>query len=245
MAKRITTNPAPVTDADGYTVAQPVGAAVQGHRLPLIPGRDVPFYMAHHPRSWELVEGENGWELLPTLKTLRARPGVGLVEQSKSQGGEPDTGRMRTKAGDQGFKVLDLNEYLVSIPAQGGPAYFLKWERVRTWPDGDWEMDMDQDGFDAWRRSLVADGRIAPPRDSVVSTLRRRLTRRLGRLDAHLHLPKAVRVKDETSEALEGLEAIKPSKAKRKPARSRKPKAPAKPSAIELEGSEGKHDRQR
>lgn len=198
--------PAPAIDNDGYTVGAPVGAAVQGQRLPSIPQRAHPFMLGHHPRSWELVKTTKGWRLLPTVKTLVALPGCNWVEAGKG-GKLPDTSRMRARFEDQGWKVFgDMGEYLLAIPAAGGSAYFTKFEKVKTYPDGDWEKSFDDKGWDAWRTELVTSGRISPPRDSVVNRIRAQLQRQIQRADRQQHLPVAQRARKEAEARLEGLD---------------------------------------
>jgi hypothetical protein len=207
-------------DADGYAVGQADISQDPGQRLPNIYDHAAPFLLGHSPKSWELVEMEAGkWELLPVLKPLFLVPGTQLVEAAKSPGSPIDSTRARARWEDMGFTVLkDSTEYRTTVPSATGPAYFLRWERIKPYPDGDWEMHLDQQGWNEWRRSLVADGRLAPPRGAVVSQLRQRLQRQITRAEPHAHLPKAVRAQEQARAMLAGLDAAtapKPVKAEK------------------------------
>lgn len=206
MAKRHT---APVVT--GELPFQPVGSGGGESKLPFIEGRDCKFYFAFPPKSWEVCKARdsNEWDLLPVPKTIEIRPGANLVEAAKVKGQEPNAARTRGMLEDQGVVVLraEIDTYCGKVDSANGPRYFSRWERVTTYPDGDWEMRFDGAGFDAWRRELVEEGKVPPPRESVAQGLRTRLQRRIARAEMAQHLPKAQRQIEEAKAALAGLEA--------------------------------------
>jgi len=212
MAKTLA--PAPVVDSEGFVTGTTVSRGeTAGGTLPDFgEDRGWPFYLVHHHNNWELVEHGGQWEFLPLLRRIPIRPGCIMAEQAKNPKEPTRTGRMRAKLEDDGQATLtDTETYTVSIPSIRGTSYHLKWERYRVYPDGDHDPSFDHDGFNAWRRSLVEEGRIGEPRPKVLNRLRQRLQRRLGRIQKDIHLPKA---KQQQAEAEAALEALNASQAK-------------------------------
>jgi hypothetical protein len=192
-------------DPDGYLPATPVVAAAGERRLPTIKGYSWRFFMIHNPDQWALEPTADGWELIPVLKRLDIRPGVQGVSARKGNQ-PPDTklliGRMQEEGTTQ---IPNPESYMVSVESLRGPRYFTRWERVKAYPDGSWEMHHDDDGYRAWLRSLVPSV-IAPPRDSVIGSMRRRLSKQIERASRQPHLPLAVKAVEEAEARLAGLD---------------------------------------
>lgn len=184
-------NPPPAQGADGFAVGRPVGGAVLGHKPPDFQGRTKFFQLAAHPSSWDLVATTEGGRVVPTLKRLVTQPGVNWTpapEAGQAASHAELEAKARTKLG---MTVLtDVQEYLVEHEGVQ-PGFFLKWERVRVYPDGFFEIAMDHDGYDLWRWSLVESGRIAKPRESILSQLRSRLQKARQRATRTPHLAQA------------------------------------------------------
>lgn len=213
MKTTTTQAPAPKAGPAGFAQPRAVGAAARGHTLPDF-GRDGVartrrFQLGHHRSSWELVKTSAGWRLVPTLKRHIVAPGVnGTPALPKgAKGALPDGTRLEAKARTTwGHAVLtDLDEYMVEYDGATGPGYFLKWERLKIYPEGGFTIDTDQDGYALWRWSLVVDGRIEPPRDDVIDEFRRRLVRQKDRASQTPHLAAAERAIAQAAERSEGL----------------------------------------
>lgn len=229
MAK--TTSAAPArTTSDGYVEKQRVGAASRGQVLPDYKkptDRTQMFFLAAHASSWDLVKTSEGWRLVPTLKRLIFQAGVNGTKPPARQGGPLDTASLEARARSKyGFIALtEVDDYLYETPGSSGPGHFLLWEDVKVYPDGVWEMSFDQDGYDLWRWSLVTDGKVGAPRDSIVAQMRTRLKRKKDRATRTPHLAQAQEAMKDAELHLTGLEeAIKAipgsTSAPRQPARS-------------------------
>jgi hypothetical protein len=142
----------------------------------------------------------------------------------------PDSSHARTKLRDSGWVVLeDQDEYRVLIDVEGGTAHRLRWDIVHRYPDGSYDLTFDREGWIAWRRELVADGRLPPPRPSVIQQLTRRLERRLGRREAKLDIPRVRRMQDYDEAALAVLTGEAPEGASGSPSTPTPPPTPEKP----------------
>lgn len=211
MGKTITAAVTTAITADGFAAPRKLGGAALGRKLPAFGERTRLFMLGAHYSSWELVKTSKGWRLVPTLKRLVVKPGTNWTPAApKNQ--MPDPSHLEAKAKSRWDMTVftDMQEYLVEIDGDGAPGIFLKWERVRTYADGKFSIDMDHDGYDLWRASLVADKRVEGPRDDIVVDLRRRLTKAVGRATRTPHLAFAQEAKGEAEDRLEGLdEAVK------------------------------------
>lgn len=212
MAKDTTTKKPVTTTADGYVQKQKVGGEERGNKLPEYGERTRHFLLAAHPSSWDLVSTSEGWRLVPTLKRLILQAGVNYtkaVKDGQALDSSDIEAKFRSRFGDT--VLVDVDEYLyVTDGARGTKGHFLHWENVKAYPDGEYEINFDADGYDLWRWSLVTSGRVAPPRDSVVSQLRTRLTRAKGRATRTPHLAQAQAALADAEKRLAGLdEALK------------------------------------
>lgn len=209
MAKDTTARKPVTTAADGFVQKQKVGREARGHKLPNYGERARNFYLAAHPSSWDLVQTSEGWKLVPTLKRLILQAGVNFTKPAERDGEPLDASDIEVKFRSR-FKATvlhDVDEYLyVADGAKGTKGHFLLWENVRTYPDGEYEITFDADGYDLWRYSLVTRGIVPPPRDAVISQLRTRLNRQKGRATRTPHLAQAQEAKAEAERRLAGLE---------------------------------------
>ena len=204
MTKRITKGQTPrQTASDGYAVPRELTPASKGQRLPQMPNNMFQLIAWHSPTDWELV----GDELLPVIKFQPLAPGTNGV-RARKEPDPPDPALLISALQRDGNVVFtDLSTYNVEYDAAHGVAYFLRWDRVKIYDDGEWEVHHDAEGFDAWRRSLVDDGVIPQPRARAVETLRRQGRRRREQAERHHHLPAAQRAAADAEDWLGGLEA--------------------------------------
>lgn len=199
-------------NADGFAEQRSVSRSALGGKLPDFNkdgtlGRHRMLFLGAHSKSWELIEVDGAWKLLPVLKPLFVQPGVWVRSAPKGQ--SPDPSFMLAKNERAGFSVLrDTDSYLYEIDGVGGTkGYFLRWEKVRVYGDGAFDVVIDQAARDAFRLGLVEKGLVEAPRESVISELRSRLVR----LKQRAIRGKVDDVKADAERRLAGLEeAIKP-----------------------------------
>ena len=201
---KTTTKAAP--SADGFASTRPIGAATKGAKLPDFGPRCRPFLLAAHASSWELCETSEGWRLVPVLKRLILQAGVNGTKQAK-KGEVLQSAQLEARARTRWdmTPIIDLDEYLVEIDGKTGPGIFTRWERVKTYPDGNWSIAHDDDGYRLWRWGLVTSGRLEGPRDEVIDAMRRRLTRQKDRASRTPHLAAAQRAEAEADTRTDGL----------------------------------------
>lgn len=217
-------------NADGFAEQRSVSRAALGGKLPDFNkdgtlGRHRMLFLGAHSRSWELIEVDGAWKLLPVLKPLFVQPGVWVRSAPKGQ--SPDPSFMLAKNERAGFAVLrDTDSYLYEIDGAGGTkGYFLRWEKVRVYGDGAFDIVIDHATRDAFRLKLVEQGLVEQPRESVISEIRSRLVRLKQRAIRN----KLEDVKADAERRLAGLdEALKPKAAA---AKKDGPKKDEKPSA--------------
>lgn len=199
-----------VVDGSGFVQKQKVGGEDRGQQLPNFGERNRHFLLGAHPTSWDQVHTSKGWRLVPTLKRLIVQAGVNFTRAPAKEGMTLDSSDIEAKFRSKfGVKVLvDVDQYMYVTPGVGKTeGHFLLWENVKVYPDGEYEISMDQDGYDLWRWSLVVDGIVEPPRDSVIAQMRTRLTRARGRATRTPHLAQAQEAKAAAEERLAGLDA--------------------------------------
>lgn len=142
------------------------------------------FFYMHHTDSWEFIDGE--W--LPRLKRWRLVPGVNGVQPGPN-------GYRVAKANYEadGWTVLPHNcpviytdpesgeliedsGYLCSLRGRGGKVYTDVWHTPIVMGAGrtasvNWKDGFDREGFDLWRKMLMAKGFIGKPNPMVLSSL--------------------------------------------------------------------------
>lgn len=217
--KDISKSPTIAVTSDGFAEQRTVSRAALGGKLPDFNkegtvARHRMLWLGAHPGSWELVQTADGWRLLPVLKPLFVQPGVWVKSAKKGQ--LPDPSFMLAKNEQRGFTILrNTDDYLYEIDGVGGTkGYFLKWERVKVYSDGVFDVVLDHATGHAFRGALVARGLVEAPRESVISDLRSRLQR----LRQRAVRQKVDEVKADAERRIAGLdEAIKALTAKPTP----------------------------
>jgi len=238
------------TSPSGFAPTRPIGAIARGQRRPNFGDRTRPFLFAANPNECELVQTSQGWRLVPVLKPLFVAPAVNNTAQPK-KGGVLSHTRVQADAQSKwALIVLDnRDEYQVEIEGEGAPGIFTAWERVRIYSDGKWSIDHDSDGYDLWRWSLVASGRVEL-RDEGIQIIRRRIRRQKDRASRTPHIGAAQRAMEDADKReaglVEALAALRSGEAPKPDARDAKIaeleaklKAAAKASKATAPGVEG------
>jgi hypothetical protein len=137
------------------------------------------FVFGHHETSWSVV----GDDILPRLTSHPLVAGIDGVAVIEAPGQRPryDLGGFRQVMRDQGIQIIppdvDAPEhpsYVLSYPGERGRVYLDRWSTC--WP-GSSRVSHDRAAFDAWRRSLLDRGVIAPPSVLGLETLAAELER--------------------------------------------------------------------
>ena len=161
------------------TSSRSVGATV----LPMRAEPD--FTLGHYPTEWEMVETENGLEWLPRLKKLALVPGVNGVRQTRNG---VDDRIARTTYTDQGWTLIprDLG-YVTAYPTTSGTTYLLTWDRPKRLGNR-CIVKHDDQGFNAFRRSLIEGGVIERPDPDALEAIAERLRRTIARNEKNAHI---------------------------------------------------------
>ena len=161
------------------TSSRSVGATV----LPMRAEPD--FTLGHYPTEWEMVETENGLEWLPRLKKLALVPGVNGVRQTRNG---VDDRIARTTYTDQGWPLIprDLG-YVTAYPTTTGTTYLLTWDRPKRLGNR-CIVKHDDQGFNAFRRSLIEGGVIERPDPDALEASAERLRRTIARNEKNAHI---------------------------------------------------------
>ena len=150
---------------------------------------NTPFYLMHHPHSWQLVYGSDGVaEWLPQLSKLVEDPGVQGVRSIP--GGGVDSSLARTEAQDRGCLILPRElGYLTRHKTRSGGYYYAGiWVRAKEIAGKViWKPDTEQ--YNEFRRNLLREQIIAPPDPDVLEMQVEREERRIERLIREQHLP--------------------------------------------------------
>lgn len=175
---------AATVDSAGFAVgAKPSGAAA-GQKAPDFQNRKRPFRLAANPKSWELVKLDIGWRFIPTLKMLWLHPGANWTELPKKASMGIDASNLEAKARSRwnDTVLVNIDEYMRVYEGVGNTkGYFLTWERVRVYNDGEHHVTTDTDAYAKWCYGLVERGIVAPPRQSAIDFERNRWNKRLKR----------------------------------------------------------------
>jgi hypothetical protein len=177
----------PVTP-DGFAVGRESAPTSSEAKLPIYPRlRLYPFVLIHEG-EWELGEVEGKPVVLPMLTTRTEMPGCNNIAHSDRGG----SSRADAKLQDLGHVKLtaQIPEYrreYSSRPGKDGQpviAYFDAWDRIRTWPTGEFLIKRDHAGYDAWRATLLSRRLISPPTELEEEKLRTRFSEKLNRCSA-------------------------------------------------------------
>lgn len=205
-------------DSGGTHAGQAVIVGERSARdsLPLIqPER--PFLLRHHPTHWNVVTGQGGRvELLPALSTMVVEPGVGNVDEYGNADAAITIGRR------DGWVLIPQSActpqdtpdraagYVRRLRVRGGWHHHTPWSSWRMLA-GRPVLQVDEAGYHAWLRRLVAEG-IVPAIDPAV------VERKI--LDAEARLVRAssrdternataARLRDQAAVRLEALQAAR------------------------------------
>lgn len=186
-----------------------------------------PFMFMHHAgTAWECavmldkdgkrveVNGVPVYEILPSLRKFKIRPGVHGIRQGKHDGDGADWLGTRTRRESEGWVFIAPNALSGSVQAFGEPVpggYVVQYngQRGTIYADA-WSAPVmrpgakkitwiaDNTGFAMFRRALIKQAIIAPPDRMVVDALIRVQEQRAGRRITDVHIPAvAVRVEAE------------------------------------------------
>ena len=183
---------------------------------------NAPFYLTHHPRGWELVISDKGPEWLPQFGKLVEEAGVNAVHMAA---GGADSSLARVEAMDSGKTILswDLGYLVQHKTKQGQNRYAIRWSTPKDMA-GTVLWKLDHDGWNNWRRGLIAEGIIAPPDQDYINLLMEEERRNIERLIERQHLPEIKKKMDKLREKLQNMEkAMEPEPPA--PVRTRKPRA--------------------
>lgn len=226
-----------------------------------LPGKPwPPFYLAHHPKGWEVVGGR--W--LPRIKRIDLLPGVngGKTVMGRRHGKLVPVGvdgtLVKASLERQGWQFLDEDitvlvhdddgelveeaGYLEQFDGARGTFHCMPWDNPRIIGWGSEARadrgDFDSAAFDAWRRWLVDEGIVQPPHEVVLRAEVERQRARTNRSASIAHDGSAPALKEraETEKArLEETEkATEAAKPQPKPKRTRR-KTRAKKKAANAE----------
>lgn len=171
-------------DTGGFAVGvKPTGSDI-GRKLPSFRQRSRPFRLAANQKSWELIKLDIGWRLVPVLKVLWLHPGANWTALPKRASDGISSSMLEARARDRwnDTVLVNIDEYMrVFNGINNSKGYFLTWERVRTYNDGEHEVAMDESGYAKWRYGLVERGIIESPRQRAIDFERNRWKKRLKR----------------------------------------------------------------
>ena len=186
----------------GHLLKSPVAT---GYQATPVASPNVRFFFRHWPREWEVedVEGVPHW--LPRLSPHVLKPGSGNIRTlSPSEAHLPHRAYESSvmNARRDGWIYMDPEEDVPSeflpegVPAGGylrgldcvsrsggqGTRWVTAWTiPVRTLPGEVQQWSFDRDGYNQWRKHLVATGVVEPPESSVMSKYIARIRRHVSR----------------------------------------------------------------
>jgi hypothetical protein len=192
------------------------------------------FLFMHHPNQWDVLETEDGYEVLPKLCKFNLIPGLNGIKMRP--GGGADSTAARASFMDRGWVFIDNKKggpdgYLREYDAISGKIYVDKWTTPRKLGHGSrakvlW--DSDTKGFNDFRRSLLEDGTIESPDDSALDFKLALIEKRIARKIKHAHVPQVQKQVDKITEKKEAIEQVKKTKKTTAPKRKRARKPAAK-----------------
>ncbi len=188
-------------DMSTFTPTTWTGKTAQNEnpKIKILP--NAPFYLLHHPFSWELVDvGEGDWEWLPTFGHLYEIAGVnGIVETPRG----PDSTMSRMRLMENGQTIIDREFGYVARyeTTYGGFYYCMKWDVPKVIGSKVF-WNHDKDGYNQWRQELIGLGVIAKPEDEVIQSKIALLDRKIDRRLKLQHIP-------EIKKEIDGLYGLK------------------------------------
>ena len=176
------------------------------------------FIFMHHPNQWDLLESSDGFELLPKLTKFQLIAGLNGVKSRP--GGGVDATVARVAMMDKGWVFVDSEKggdggYLREFDGIRGLVYADKWATPRRLGGGTMARvvwDHDTAGFDAFRRSLLEDGTIKNPDNSILDFMITLKEKRIQRKTKTAHIPHVQKQIKEIEDEKEALETVKKTK---------------------------------
>lgn len=184
-----------------------------------------PFFLIHHPKSFEFVETDLWAEILPMTKDFRERAGVNGVREVQDRAGNVvgvDSSRTRTRLRDTGWFVIPRDFCpeevfeMDDLPYQG---YMIRWQTTSGWlhaprwsvPDmsaGDFSWTTNWRQKWAWHRALVT-RKLVPEATSAVLRKTIKIQRRRHKRNADkAHLPTYAARAEEAEATLTMMEEV-------------------------------------
>lgn len=166
------------------------------------------FVIVCHPKGWECVETDRGWEWLPRLKCLYERAGVNGVREVFNDRGDAagiSSVLTRAKMRESGWieiprdfcpaevmafddPVLPGKGYVVGYRAIGGTVHLCRWDKP-VFDNNEFETKTNHAQKWAFQRALIAAKLVAQPSDTVIEREMRIKRRRVGRNEKNAHMP--------------------------------------------------------
>ena len=165
---------------------------VESNKVLRMPTRERFMYF-HNPRNWELAEFKDGKKtfhlLIPKLNQLILEAGVNGV---RAFGKQIDYNLAITELQQEGCVVLDPSriDYMVSYDVLGGKHFTDRFTIIEEIA-GNVILSYDYEGFNDFRRQLVASGIIDIPHEHFVKLMLKRNSSMMNRLSSKLHNPAA------------------------------------------------------
>lgn len=156
---------------------------------------NAPFYLLHHPFSWELVKVADKWQWLPTFGILHEIAGVNGIEETP-QGADSSVARMRLI--DAGQTIIDREYGYIARyeTVNGGYHYRLRWDLPKTIGNKTY-WNTDEDGYNEWRLALVQENIVDAPEIEVVQSKINMVDRKIDRRLKFQHVPEVKTELDE------------------------------------------------
>lgn len=168
------------------------------------------------------------WEVLPSLRRFKIKPGVRGVQTGKAQGDGPIWTGAKARLEGDGWLFIPHNAiaaakgkrgivafgakvpggYLVRYDGKRGTIYADAWSRPVSVPGGKIVWEYDQAGFNAFRRDLVKRGIIPAPTERAINVLIRRQEHRARRRIQDVHIPAVAEVVNMEALKLEAMRNI-------------------------------------
>lgn len=245
--------------------AAPKDQQSSGQTLIPLPKGTPNFFIMCHPKAWECVETDRGYEWLPRLKVFHERAGVNGVREVSNGRGQVvgvDSSVSRTRLQEQKWiivprdfcpdEVMDFdsprlpgNGYVIAYKGQGGWVHLARWDKP-VYDETSFETKTNRAQLWAFQRALIAKGIVQRPDEHVVEREMRVKRRRIERNAKNAHMPTFAHRAAVAKGELEGMQIASSSQKYGEPmtAASLKSEVMARLQALEIafEPSESKKD---
>lgn len=167
----------------------------------------------HHPKNWDLImiptknpkkgDPKHKAYWLPNLNQLIEEPGCNNVTGTKDN---PDSRLARTTLIDDGYTILSpLNyDYMRVYPAHKGKYHTTKFVNIEVL-GGEMITTTDRNAFNEWKKSLVADGHIAPPHPQILKRVMHKQQELIVMHGSKPHIPHAVEMHKVAEQKLQSM----------------------------------------